>query len=62
MSNLFRRLHRHFWTRRAAEILRRRPFHWTAEAAASYANTIYYLYLDEGFGPAQAIECDRSYW
>jgi hypothetical protein len=62
MLAIFRRLHRALWLRRAAAILQRRPFHWTKADAASYVTGLYHLYTEEGFSPAEAIECDRQYW
>lgn len=62
MRTLLARLRRAIWLRRAVRILTKYPFNWTEITAASYANGIYHLYLEEGFSPAEAIECDRQYW
>lgn len=62
MRTLIARLHRHFWLRRAAAILVKYPFNWPQQQAASYAKSIYHLYLEEGFSASEAIECDRQYW
>lgn len=54
--------HRLVWRARAVSILRKAPFGWGFREAWQYAGSLYHLFREEGFSPAEAIECDRQYW
>jgi hypothetical protein len=58
----WRRLHQAIWILRAMLILCAAPFRWSPKTAAQYARGLYHLNLEEGFSPAEAIDCDRQYW